>query len=266
MPPEVVPASKQRPLTPRRVRNYCGEPLPEGLAKNARLERNLLTPTTKADDHDEPVTPAQIVERGLMTQTEWDEVARMAQALFARGQEMAARNGLLLVDTKYEFGRDTTDGSVRLIDEVHTPDSSRYWVASTYAQRHAEGAHSQRSTRAPLRPVRSTPHHATALPTALRSLHGSAWLCAALRRGAEAQRRRGAAEYPRGGGVPPAEAPSRPTPAVLRQGAREHRQGVFAPVVQGPLRPLQGRDPSRRAHGTEYSSECPTEYHTGLEG
>lgn len=122
------------------MRNYCGEALPEGLVKNAKLPRNMLTPTTKAEDHDEPISPADIVKRGLMTQKEWDEASALALKLFSFGQEKAAKNGLLLADTKYEFGRDVADGSIRLIDEVHTPDSSRYWVASTYAQRHAEGA------------------------------------------------------------------------------------------------------------------------------
>lgn len=122
------------------VRNYCGEALPEGLVKNAKLPRNMLTPTTKAEDHDEPISPGDIVKRGLMTQAEWEETSALALKLFAFGQEKAAKNGLLLVDTKYEFGRDVVDGKIRLIDEVHTPDSSRYWVGSTYAQRHAEGA------------------------------------------------------------------------------------------------------------------------------
>lgn len=150
LPPSVVTAGQHltapdaarraRAASTRSVRNYCGEALPEGLAKNAKLPRSMLTPTTKAEDHDEPISPADIVKRGLMTQAEWDEAGALALKLFAFGQEAAAKNGLLLVDTKYEFGRDCVDGSIRLIDEVHTPDSSRYWVASTYAERHADGA------------------------------------------------------------------------------------------------------------------------------
>lgn len=120
------------------VRSYCGNEIPEGLLKNDRLSANMLTPTTKAADHDEPVTPEEIVSRGLMTREDFACVREMALQLFAFGQRVAGEHGLILVDTKYEFGRDA-GGNIRLIDEVHTPDSSRYWIASTYEERHAEG-------------------------------------------------------------------------------------------------------------------------------
>jgi len=85
-----------------------------------------------------PVTADEIVARGLLTKTQWDEVARLSLALFARGRETAGRNGLILVDTKYEFGVDGT-GAIVLADEIHTPDSSRYWIAASYAERFARG-------------------------------------------------------------------------------------------------------------------------------
>ncbi|KAM4069190.1 hypothetical protein ACJW30_12G072100 [Castanea mollissima] len=113
------------------VRNYCGNVLPDGLVKSQKLPENILTPTTKAADHDVPVTPDEIVKRGLMTQADYDEASRKALSLFEYGQHIALEHGLILVDTKYEFGK-ANDGSVVLIDEVHTPDSSRYWIANSY--------------------------------------------------------------------------------------------------------------------------------------
>lgn len=113
------------------IRNYCGNALPDGLLKNHRLPANILTPTTKAADHDVPVTPKEIVEGGLMTQDDYDEVSMKALKLFEYGQHVASEHGLILVDTKYEFGK-AEDGSILLIDEVHTPDSSRYWIAQSY--------------------------------------------------------------------------------------------------------------------------------------
>ncbi|GFR40411.1 hypothetical protein Agub_g985 [Astrephomene gubernaculifera] len=120
------------------ARSYCGNSFPDGMRKNERLAANVITPTTKAEDHDVPISPAEIVAQGLMTQQEWDEVSSAALRLFAFGQAEAAKRGLLLVDTKYEFGKDSS-GTIRLIDEIHTPDSSRYWLADTYAARHAAG-------------------------------------------------------------------------------------------------------------------------------
>ncbi|KAK9836421.1 hypothetical protein WJX74_000107 [Apatococcus lobatus] len=118
------------------ARSYCGNTFPDGLRKNDRLESNVVTPTTKAADHDEPISPAGIVERGLMSQAELEETMRAALKLFSFGQQEAAQRGLLLVDTKYEFGK-SPDGTMTLVDEIHTPDSSRYWLASSYEGRHA---------------------------------------------------------------------------------------------------------------------------------
>ncbi|KAG4200589.1 hypothetical protein ERO13_A05G222001v2 [Gossypium hirsutum] len=98
------------------VRYYCGNVLPNGLVKNQKLTANILTPTTKAEDHDVPVTPDEIIERGLMTQDEFDEAREKALSLFEYGQRVALEHGLILVDTKYEFGK-SSDGSILLIDE-----------------------------------------------------------------------------------------------------------------------------------------------------
>ncbi|CAG9461409.1 unnamed protein product [Pedinophyceae sp. YPF-701] len=120
------------------ARTYCGNAFPDGMRKNDRLAANVITPTTKAADHDEPIAPADIVARGLMSQADWDRASQAALELFAFGQREAASRGLLLVDTKYEFGKDA-DGNILLVDEIHTPDSSRYWLAETYERRHAAG-------------------------------------------------------------------------------------------------------------------------------
>jgi phosphoribosylaminoimidazole-succinocarboxamide synthase len=114
-------------------RNAYGVTLPDGLRKNDPLPQPLLTPTTKAEGgaHDEPLTPTQIVEHGLLPAALWREVAAAALALFARGQEVARQAGLALVDTKYEFG--LVEGRLTLIDEVHTPDSSRFWTLESCA-------------------------------------------------------------------------------------------------------------------------------------
>lgn len=120
------------------VRNYCGNLLPDDLVKSQKLPANILTPTTKAADHDVPVTPDEIVKSGLMTHDEYDEASRKALSLFEYGQRVASEHGLILVDTKYEFGK-SRDGTVMLIDEVHTPDSSRYWIAHSYEERFKNG-------------------------------------------------------------------------------------------------------------------------------
>ena len=121
-------------------RQIYGLTFPDGLRENEKLPQTVITPTTKARDgeHDEPVTAAEIVDGGLLTAAQWDEVSRTALALFARGRERAASRGLILVDTKYEFGCDR-DGRILLADEIHTPDSSRYWFAETYRHRVAAG-------------------------------------------------------------------------------------------------------------------------------
>ncbi|MBN2752133.1 MAG: phosphoribosylaminoimidazolesuccinocarboxamide synthase [Rhodospirillaceae bacterium] len=122
-------------------RTMYGLSFPDGLVKNDRLPETILTPTTKAvaaGGHDHPITPAEIVFQGLLTQAQWDEVADISLKLFARGREIAAKNGLILVDTKFEFGTDAA-GRITLADEILTPDSSRYWTADTYPVRHVDG-------------------------------------------------------------------------------------------------------------------------------
>src|SRR5229473_3087892 len=121
-------------------REIYGLSFPDGLRENERLPQTVITPTTKARDgeHDEPVTSAEILDRGMLTPAEWREVSEKALALFAAGRDIAAQRGLILVDTKYEFGRDR-DGRILLADEIHTPDSSRYWFAESYPGRFAAG-------------------------------------------------------------------------------------------------------------------------------
>ncbi len=121
-------------------RDIYGVRFPDELRENQKLPQTVLTPTTKARDgeHDEPITPDEIVARGLLSAAQWEAVSQTALALFARGREMAAARGLILVDTKYEFGLDA-DGRIILADEIHTPDSSRYWFAATYPARFAAG-------------------------------------------------------------------------------------------------------------------------------
>lgn len=121
-------------------REIYGYTFPDGLQKNAALPEPIITPTTKggATGHDERLTCAEVVEKGLLDAKTWDQVQAGALAIFKRGQEIANKAGMILVDTKYEFGI-ASDGSVVLIDEVHTPDSSRFWKADTYEARFAAG-------------------------------------------------------------------------------------------------------------------------------
>lgn len=121
-------------------REMYGFRFPDGLRDNTKLPQPIITPTTKAFDggHDEPLTEAEILERGLLTPERWRTVSDYALALFSRGQAMAEKRGLILADTKYEFGIDA-EGHVILADEIHTPDSSRYWFAQSYAERVARG-------------------------------------------------------------------------------------------------------------------------------
>jgi len=121
-------------------RTIYGYDFPEGLSKNEPLPKPIITPTTKGreGEHDERITCAEVVERGLLDTATWEQVQAAALAVFKRGQEIALQGGLILVDTKYELGR-TADGKIVLIDEVHTPDSSRFWVADTYEDRLAQG-------------------------------------------------------------------------------------------------------------------------------
>jgi phosphoribosylaminoimidazole-succinocarboxamide synthase len=118
---------------------YCGHALPNGMVKNQQLAANIVTPTTKEEHHDRPISRAEIIAEKWMTEQDYDACARAALDLFAYGQEVAAQRGLILVDTKYEFGRRVDTGEIMLIDEIHTPDSSRYWLASTYQERFESG-------------------------------------------------------------------------------------------------------------------------------
>ncbi|MBU1992663.1 MAG: phosphoribosylaminoimidazolesuccinocarboxamide synthase [Patescibacteria group bacterium] len=122
------------------VRNFCGNELPEGMKKNQKFDQPIITPSTKAEHggHDESVSREQILERGVVTEEQFDTMAEVSLKLYQRGVEIAARQGIILVDTKYEFGLDE-DGVVTLIDEIHTPDSSRFWFANEYEQRFAAG-------------------------------------------------------------------------------------------------------------------------------
>lgn len=121
-------------------RNMYGVTLPEGMRDNEQLAEPIITPTSKAFDggHDEPLSAAEILGQGLLTEAQWNTVSTYALSLFKRGQEMSATRGLVLADTKYEFGTDDA-GNIILADEIHTPDSSRYWMAETYPQALANG-------------------------------------------------------------------------------------------------------------------------------
>lgn len=121
-------------------REMYGARFPDGLRDNQALPEPIITPTSKAFDggHDEPLSEREILDQGLLTPEQWRTVSDCALAVFARGQALAAERGLILADTKYEFGVDAA-GTIMLADEIHTPDSSRYWRADTYAARFAAG-------------------------------------------------------------------------------------------------------------------------------
>lgn len=119
-------------------RELCGVPLPDGLRENDRLPAPIITPTTKAEaGHDEDISREAILAQGLVSPEDYAQMEAYTRALFQRGTEMAAAQGLILVDTKYEFGK--KDGQILLMDEIHTPDSSRYFYAEGYAERQARG-------------------------------------------------------------------------------------------------------------------------------
>ncbi len=121
-------------------REFCGHPLPEGLRQNQRLPQPILTPSTKAPKggHDVSASREEILKMGHISAADFDRAAEIAVALFAFGQKLCAERGLILVDTKYEFGK-TADGQIVVIDEIHTPDSSRYWYADSYQERFDKG-------------------------------------------------------------------------------------------------------------------------------
>ncbi len=130
-------------------REVAGNRLPEGLRKNQRLPQPILTPTTKLDEHDRNISRANAIDEGLITASLFDRIADISFALFARGTEVASERGLILVDTKYEFG--VLGGDVFLIDEVHTPDSSRYWYADTYESLFSDDKDQRALDKEPLR-------------------------------------------------------------------------------------------------------------------
>ena len=119
-------------------RTLCGNVMPGGMIENQKFEKPLITPTTKADvGHDEDISKEEILATGLVSKEDYEMLEKYTFALFQRGTEMAAKKGLILVDTKYEFGK--KDGKIYLIDEIHTPDSSRYFYADGYEERQAKG-------------------------------------------------------------------------------------------------------------------------------
>ena len=121
-------------------RSICGVPLPDGMVENQRFPEPIITPTTKADEgHDEDISKEEIIARGIVGKEDYEQLEAYTRALFARGTEIAAGKGLILVDTKYEFGK--RDGRIILMDEIHTPDSSRYFYAEGYEERLAKGEH-----------------------------------------------------------------------------------------------------------------------------
>ena len=121
------------------VREICGVPIPEGMREHQRFEKPIITPTTKAEigEHDQDISKDEIIARGIMSRSEYERLEQITLALFARGEEIAASHNLMLVDTKYEFGR--RGGELYLIDEIHTPDSSRYFYADTYEELFQKG-------------------------------------------------------------------------------------------------------------------------------
>ena len=119
-------------------RTICGNSLPDGMVKNQKFAKPILTPTTKAEAHDESISAEQIIERGIIDEAQWKKLEAIAFELFEFGAKIAAQNGLILVDTKYELGLDAS-GNILLIDEIHTPDSSRYWLSATYEERFKSG-------------------------------------------------------------------------------------------------------------------------------
>lgn len=121
------------------AREICGVPIPEGMKEHQRFDSPILTPTTKAEQglHDEDISREEIIKQGLVSEEDYKELERISLALFERGTQIAAEKGLILVDTKYEFGK--KDGKIYLIDEIHTPDSSRYFYADKYQERFDKG-------------------------------------------------------------------------------------------------------------------------------
>jgi phosphoribosylaminoimidazole-succinocarboxamide synthase len=127
------------------VRDFCGNRLPDGMNKDQKLEKPIITPSTKAEkgQHDESISGEEVVKRNLVDQETYDKMAKAAITLYNFGNETVSKNNLILVDTKYEFGLDS-DGNITLIDEIHTPDSSRYWIKEAYEDRFSKGEDPQK--------------------------------------------------------------------------------------------------------------------------
>jgi phosphoribosylaminoimidazole-succinocarboxamide synthase len=120
------------------IRTLCGASMPDGMKENDFFPTPIITPSTKAaEGHDEDITPEEIIQNGLATADEWKSLSKYALSLFEKGQKIAAKQGLILVDTKYEFGK--LDNNIVLMDEIHTPDSSRYFYAEGFAERQEKG-------------------------------------------------------------------------------------------------------------------------------
>ncbi len=115
-------------------RDFCGNKLPENMKKNQPFEKPIITPTTKDEIHDEKITPEEIIKKNILTEEEWEYCKKKVLELFNFGQKLVEKNGLILVDTKYELGKDE-EGKIYLVDEIHTPDSSRYWLRDSYQER-----------------------------------------------------------------------------------------------------------------------------------
>lgn len=149
------------------VRQYCGHTIPDGLQKNQKLTQPLLTPTTKDAVHDRLISREEILDEQLMTASEWEKAETAALRLFHYGQQVAANHQLILVDTKYEMGLDS-EGNVTLVDEIHTPDSSRYWLKDSYLTCFSQGLEPQNIDKEFLRLwfiAHCDPYHDEILPT-----------------------------------------------------------------------------------------------------
>jgi phosphoribosylaminoimidazole-succinocarboxamide synthase len=154
------------------IRDFCGNILPEGMVKNQKFTSPIVTPTTKSEQHDELISGQEIVKQGLMSQQDWDFVSAKALELFKFASVKSSEHGLILVDTKLEFGK-LEDGTIVVADEMFTPDSSRYWIADTFKERFAEGREPENIDKEFLRLwfiANCDPYKAKVLPTAPKEL------------------------------------------------------------------------------------------------
>ncbi|QDP72801.1 phosphoribosylaminoimidazolesuccinocarboxamide synthase [Legionella israelensis] len=154
------------------ARQYCGHHFGDGLRKNQQLLEPVITPTTKEKEHDRPISPKEIIAEGLMREQDWQQASQAALTLFHYGTKIAAEHGLILVDTKYEFGKDE-NGNIILVDELHTPDSSRYWLAENYQERFMAGLEPENIDKEFLRlwfVAHCDPYHDKNLPEAPKEL------------------------------------------------------------------------------------------------